>query len=67
MNRKEKAIIDDAIANNKRIVFCGGRSCGKRLLQQYALLKQWPTGIVVQVDKDDVRLSELADAVEIKD
>lgn len=45
----------------------GGRSGGKRMAQNKALLKQWPAGTIAHVTKDGVRYSELADAEEIKD
>lgn len=44
MTLNEKKLIDDAIANNKQICFVGGRGGGKKLMQQYILLKKWPTG-----------------------
>ena len=66
MTLNEKKLIDDAIANNKRICFAGGRGGGKKLMQQYILLKKWPTGVVAHVSANGIKYSELANVVEIK-
>lgn len=66
MTLNEKKLIDDAIVNNKQICFVGGRGGGKKLMQQYVLLKKWPTGVVAHVSANDIKYSELANVVEIK-
>ena len=44
----------------------GGRSYGKTMAQNKALLKQWSAGTIAHVSTKDIHYSELADAEEIK-
>ena len=63
-----KQIPNEAFERGGRTVLIhGGRSYGMKFLQNYAILKKWPTGTIAYANKDGVRYSELADAEEIKD
>ena len=48
-------------------VIVTGRNGGKTLAMQKKILQTWPQGGIAFISKGEIRISELADAIEIKD
>lgn len=52
---------------NPIVIISGARSMGKTRCQNLAILKEWPTGTIINYTQNGKRYSELADVEEIKD
>ena len=66
LSNEMKAMLDDAVRDNKQILITGGMCCRKKLIQDYLFMKSWPQGRVAFVTKDGIRPSEPADYEEIE-